>query len=517
VRAAGIQRELGNVYRHVSRQWEDRSMKLSSDTSINELLAAYPFLVDFLAAYNPKFGLLKNRMMRATIGKMATLKHVAGIGEVPLDTLIKDIAAEIESRTSEGAGVATRGEAGSSPGDEKIARLKDIILDLDRGSPLEDVKLRFDELIADVEPTEIAAMENQLIKEGMPPEQVQRLADLHVAVFKEALDAQDIPDAPAGHPVHTFMEENKVFTDAAGDMDLLLQQLRIDGTPGKLDELAQPLQEALDSLAGVDIHYQRKENQLFPFLEKHGITGPPQVMWGADDDIRAQLEQTRGALENRDLEALLEKAKVCTHAIVDMVYKENHILFPLSLGTLDESEWIDIRKGEGDIGYAFAGPAVDWPGATVDSEAAMDSDKTEEHADQIDLDTGRMAVDQVNLMLQHLPVDVTFVDENDRVLYFSAGKERIFPRSPGIIGRNVQNCHPPKSLDVVNRIVGEFRAGTKDAAAFWVQVRERLIYIRYFAVRDDEGAFRGTLEVSQDITDISSIEGERRLLNWEAE
>jgi len=491
-------------------------MKLSSDTSINELLKAYPFLVDFLVAYNPQYGLLKNKVMRVTLGKIATLEKVAGIGGVPLDTLIKDITVEIEKHRGGKSKSRARGDGESSRNDEKIARLKEIILDLHKGVPFEEVKERFDELIVDVEPTEIAAMENQLIKEGMPVEEVKRLCDLHVGVLKQALDVKDPLDAPAGHPVHTFMEENEVFTNVVGDLYLLLQQLQIDGTLEKLSQLKQPLQEALDKLSRVEIHYQRKENQLFPYLEKHGITGPTQVMWGIHDDIRAQLKQTREAFGSQDLVAFLEKGKVCTQAIVDMVYKENRILFPLSLESLDESEWIDIRKGESDIGYAFAEPVVDWPKATTDLEA-IDADKTEKDADQLDLDTGRMTADQVNLMLKHLPVDVTFVDENDQVRYFSAGKERIFPRSPGIIGRNVQNCHPPRSLHVVNQIVGEFKAGTKDEAAFWIQVQGRLIYIRYFAVRDDEGTFRGTLEVSQDITDIKSLEGERRLLDWVAE
>jgi len=238
-------------------------------------------------------------------------------------------------------------------------------------------------------------------------------------------------------------------------------------------------------------------------------------MWGVHDDIRAQLKQAKEAFENQNLETFIEVERACTKAIVDMVFKENRILFPLSLKVLDELEWVDIRKGESDIGYAFTKPAVDWPKTVVDSEAAPGADETEKDADQINLDTGQMTVDQVNLMLKHLPVDITFVNENDAVRYFSAGKERIFPRSPGIIGRNVQKCHPPKSLDVVNRIVGEFKAGTKDEAGFWIQIQGQLIYIRYFAVRDDEGIFRGTLEVSQDITDIKSIEGERRLLDWD--
>ena len=492
-------------------------MKISSKTTISQLIDAYPFLVDFLVGYHPKFKLLKNKMMRATMGKMATLKRVAGIGEVPLGTLIMGIATEIEKQTGESIEIDKESETESFTDTTKIAKLKAIILDLHKDVPFENVKKRFDELIADVEPMEIVAMEEQLIKEGMSAEEVKRLSDLHVTLFKGVLDERDIPNVPDGHPIHTFLRENKVFTNAVADVNLLLQQLRIDNTLEKLNELKQPLQEAIDILSQIEIHYQRKENQLFPFLEKHGITAPPQVMWAVDDDIRENLKQTREAFESKNLQSFLERGELCIEAIGDMVYKENHILFPISLEALEELEWINIRKGENDIGYAFSEPSVDWPNATSDSSDAEDENQIERDAGLIKLDTGQMTVDQINLLLKHLPVDMTFVDENDQVRYFSAGKERLFPRSPGIIGRKVQNCHPPKSLDVVNLIVDEFKAGTKDNADFWIQLKEKFIYIRYFAVRDDEDTFRGTLEVSQDITDIRSLQGERRLLNWDVE
>jgi len=488
-------------------------MKLSSNTVINDLLKVYPFLVDFLVAYNTKFGLLKNRVMRATVGKVATLRQIAMIGEVAIDILIKDIAAEIEKRTGESTEIEAEKKGEIPVDEEKTVKLKQIIIDLHQGAPFEEVKKRFDELITDVEPTEIVAMEEQIIREGMPVEEVRKLSDLHVAVFKQALDAKDVPVTPEGHPVHTFMEENRVFTNTVGDVDLLFEQLQIDGTPAKLNELEQPLQEALDKLSRVEIHYQRKENQLFPFLEKHGITGPPQVMWSVHDDIRAKLKKTRVAFENQDLDAFLENGKDCTQAIADMVFKENHILFPLSIELLDQSEWVDIRNGESDIGYAFEVPAVDWLKATGASASAVDTEANKDSG-KLSLDTGRITLNQINLMLKHLPVDLTFVDENDEAQYFSAGKERIFPRSPGIIGRKVQQCHPAKSLDTVTQIVKEFKDGTKDKAEFWIQMRGRLIYIRYFAVRDDEDVYCGTLEVSQDITDIQSIKGERRLLDW---
>jgi DUF438 domain-containing protein len=489
-------------------------MKLSPSTSINDLLKAYPFLVDFLVAYNSKFGLLKNRMMRATIGKVATLKQVAMMGDVTLDTLIRDIATEIKSRTGEKSEVEMEKKDEISVDEDKTTKLKQIVIDLHQDAPFDEVKKRFDDLIADVNPIEIVALAAQLLHDGMSVEEVRRLSDLHIGVFKEALDVRDVPDTPEGHPVHTFIEENAVFTSTAGDMDLLLKQLQLDGSLAKLSELKQPLQEALDKLSKVEIHYQRKENQLFPFLEKHGITSPPQVMWSVHDDIRTKLKKTMGAFENQDLDAFLENGKDCTQAIVDMVYKENHILFPLSIELLDQSEWIEITKGEGDIGYAFAAPAVDWLQATAISKPIVRPEKAGIVSDQLELDTGFMTLSQVNLILKHLPVDLTFVDENDEVRYFSAGKERIFPRSPGIIGRKVQKCHPAKSLDTVNQIVKEFKDGTKDKAEFWIQMNGRLVYIRYFAVRDDEDVYCGTLEVSQDITDIQSIDGERRLLDW---
>jgi DUF438 domain-containing protein len=172
---------------------------------------------------------------------------------------------------------------------------------------------------------------------------------------------------------------------------------------------------------------------------------------------------------------------------------------------------MEITKGEKDIGYAFEAPSLDWLKATAVSEPVGEAGIV---SDRLRLDTGLMTLSQVNLVLKHLPVDLTFVDKNDEAQYFSTGKERIFPRSPGIIGRNVQKCHPAKSLDTVNRIVNEFKAGTKDKAEFWIQLRGRLIFIRYFAVRDNEGVYQGTLEVTQDITDIQAIKGERRLLDW---
>jgi DUF438 domain-containing protein len=184
---------------------------------------------------------------------------------------------------------------------------------------------------------------------------------------------------------------------------------------------------------------------------------------------------------------------------------------------LSDSEWIQMKNGEADIGYAWVTPDEGWPEETIKAPEEVPAEPVEvleEMAGVLGLDTGRMTLEQINLMLTHLPVDLTFVDENDRVAYYSEG-ERIFPRSPAIIGREVRNCHPPKSVHMVNKILDAFKSGSRDTAEFWIQLGEKFIYIRYFAVRDKKGYYRGTLEVSQDLTEIRKLEGQQRLLDWE--
>jgi DUF438 domain-containing protein len=177
-----------------------------------------------------------------------------------------------------------------------------------------------------------------------------------------------------------------------------------------------------------------------------------------------------------------------------------------------------MKKGEADIGFAWIEPDAGWPEEDIIEPTGVPAEPVEtvkDVAGVLGLDTGRMTLEQINLMLKHLPVDLTFVGADDRVAYYSEGPERIFPRSPAIIGREVRNCHPPKSVHIVNKILDEFKSGSKDNAAFWIKLGGKFIYIRYFAVRDAEGIYRGTLEVSQDLTEIRKLEGENRLLDWD--
>ena len=473
-------------------------MELSSKTKVNDLLARYPFLNDFLITLNPEFKMLDNAFLRKTVGKLATLGKAAMISGIEVNKLMNAVAAEVTKKTGETV-TLSEGEPGADEQDARIETMKNIIKDLHAGKDAESQKKKFGELIKDVAPWEIAQMEQRLIAEGMPATEIKSLCDVHVKVFQEALEHQAVPGLPAGHPVHTLMFENRacegILREAEGIQDFVKEK----------DNLL----SILDRLSQIDRHFLRKENQLFPILEAKGVTGPSKVMWALHDDIRGFIKDVRKRVTDNKMERVAIAALV--KMVKDMIYKEEQILFPMALETLNEEEWVKVRTGEEEIGYAWVKPETSWKASTDAMPQAFIADK----GGSLNLDTGQLTPDQVNLMLTHLPIDISFVNENDEVAYYSATPERIFPRSPGVIGRKVQNCHPPRSMATVQKILDEFRAGNKNSAEFWIQMKGRFLLIKYFAVRDTAGAYRGCLEVSQDVTEIRKLEGQQRLLDWE--
>lgn len=473
-------------------------MDLSAKTKVNDLLIRYPFLKDFLVSLNPEFKMLDNAFMRKTVGRIASLGKVAMVGGMDVKKLLDDIAAKINKETGEAVAISY-GEDGPDEQELKIDKMKEIIKELHAGKDAESQKKKFEELIKDVAPWEIAQMEQKLIAEGMPETEIKSLCEVHVQVFKEALEHQTVPGLPAGHPVHTLMLENRAAEEILKEMEAISDFVR-----GK-----EKLLGILDRLAQIDKHFLRKENQLFPVVETKGITGPSKVMWALHDDIRTFIKDVR----KRIVDGKMEKVVVESLAkmVNDMIYKEEHILFPMALEMLSEDEWTKVRKGEEEIGFAWVKPETEWK----PSVGSFQQELLAEKVGSLNLDTGQLTAEQVNLILTHLPVDLSFVNENDEVVYYSAMPERIFPRSPGVIGRKVHNCHPPKSVGTVEKILASFRAGTKDVAEFWIQMRGRVLFIRYFAVRDSAGKYRGCLEVSQDITEIQKLTGQKRLLDWE--
>jgi hypothetical protein len=401
--------------------------------------------------------------------------------------------------------------------EQRQETLKGVIKRLHRGEPVEAVKADFAQLLNDVGPSEIAEIEQALIAEGLPEAEVKRLCDVHVAVFRESLDRQAPPQERPGHPIHTFRAENDAAEAVLGELERAIAELEQEpDDPAHWERVA----TLLSILREYDKHYLRKENLLFPYLEKQGFAGPSSVMWAIHDDVRDEWKSLEPLLESGPGEDAVEVVAQIRNqytwlaqTIRDMFYKEANILFPTALEKLSEDEWREIRAQEAEIGYSYVEPE-DWPvgGQAAGGELAPESVS---RAGQLPLDTGALMLEQINLLFGNLPLDITYVDVNDEVRFFSHGQERVFPRSPAVIGRKVQKCHPPQSVYRVQQILDAFRAGTRDVAEFWIQMHGRFVHIRYFALRDGGGSYQGTLEVVQDITALRELQGERRLVDWE--
>ncbi len=394
---------------------------------------------------------------------------------------------------------------------ERQELLKEIIKELHNGRSVDEVKRRFEEAVGSISVEEISQLEQALIEEeGIPVAEVQRLCSVHTAVFKgsiEDIHRSERPDDQPGHPVHTFKRENK-------EIDQLVNfkiQLHFDRFKKEdEDEHIYKLIEDLNLLLDIDKHYSRKENLLLPYLEKYGILGPTQVMWGVDDRIRDAIKTAKQALvhyKTEDKQHVIDTMDFVIREVTEMIFKEENILFPMALQHLTEDEWVKIAHESDVIGFCLIDSVAEWK---PERKGLADMAISEGF---IRMETGVLSIEQMELMLNHLPVDITFIDQDDVVRYFSHGKERIFTRTKAVIGRTVQNCHPPKSVHVVEQLLQDFKSGAKDSDDFWIKFKDKYIYIRYFAVRDEKGTYMGTLEFTQNITPIKEIEGEKRILS----
>jgi len=367
-------------------------------------------------------------------------------------------------------------------------------------------------------PAEVDDALNLLGREGVRFNDEPRVIELYHGLLQEKLAAAERNLYPAGHPVRIYMEENTLIRNLFAKLNRIAPVTEPDR------QLASTL---IGELSNVDLHFLRKENQLFPLLEKHGWDSPSQNMWALHDEIRAQLKQARTLVVDGTIEKLNRCLGPLQSDMIRLISIEEGTLFPNAMELLEEHEWEEMREGDSEIGWMFAEEPAIFPEhrAETSEPAAADYIHPSQLTEPSELptitphmahyDEGYMTPEQVNLLLKVLPLDITYVDENDRVIFYNRGEERTFPRSKNIIGREVRFCHPPKSVDTVLKILEEFKKGTQNVADFRIHVKGRYILIRYFAVRDEDGGYRGVVEMSQDITDIQTLEGEQRLLDWE--
>ena len=396
--------------------------------------------------------------------------------------------------------------------EQKKEKMKEIILALHRGLSAEAAKERFDKEVGTVSSTEIAEIEQSLINEGLSPDEIKKFCNVHALIFQAALEKAPASETSPSHPVFLFKLENR-------EIEKIIDSLKsiVEGGGRAFPAQKKALGESLLVLRGILTHYERKEQLLFPFLEKRGFTGPSKVMWEKDNEVRDLLKKASGEVDSVKNAAGLavyykDILSPFIEEVLGMIFKEENILFPTSLEKLDAADWVEILRESEGIGYVF----IEKPEETAVLERHLRASLVEEtifRDNAVSLPTGAIGLEALMHLLNTLPVDITFVDKDDTVAYFSDSSQRVFVRTKAVIGRKVQNCHPPQSVETVEKILASFKDGSRDSCDFWINLQGRLVYIRYFAVRDRGNNYLGTLEVTQDVTGIKKLEGERRLLD----
>ena len=408
-------------------------------------------------------------------------------------------------------------EQTSTP-EQRKELLRHLLLRLHEGDNPEILRRRLIDVLRTIPYHEVVEVEQELINsEALTPEEILEFCDLHTAVLDGSIDLEDAKEVPAGHPVETFIKENVAISEQVEAYEAIKKKIE-SNSDEKVEELVIQLRTVFNKFSDIDKHYLRKEYLLFPFLEKHGITGPPKVMWGKHDETRELLKNAHEALSSPittadELRSIVQL--VLDHAVemIDgMIMKEEQILLPMSMDTLTEEEWYKVYQETPDFGYCLFDPVDEWKpeSIVVDKQEYVT-------ADAIRLSSGAFNIDELEALFLHLPIDITFVDKNDKVRFFSHSPNRVFERNRSVIGRDVRMCHPPSSVHVVEQILEDFKSGKENKAVFWMSafMKTRFIYIEYSAVRGKDGEYLGVVEVTQDITRLRQLEGDQRLLSYE--
>jgi len=373
---------------------------------------------------------------------------------------------------------------------------------------------KYKDAIENITPLDMLKLEDKQMQMGITPEQIKGDIEKIINVFFKSLDSyQWIKPANESFLFYLILE-NEAFAFKLNQAKKIIKNYK-GREESEFKVLKKELLPHFTKFQEFDYHYIKKENILFPYLEERWESYRPlKVMWSLHDDIRKSLKQLISLLESdaskwQNFNPLLGKY---FSLVFRMIQKENIIIFPVATETVDEEAWnqMHIQSFE----YPF--PFIEAPEKSKDSEVKQSNQgKNIIKKEDIVSETGNLSAEQVLLAFNHLPVDITIVDENDKVVFFNKAKDRFFPRSPAIVGRSVQNCHPPESVHIVEKIVDAFKTGKKDKADFWIQLKGKFLLIQYFALRDEYENYKGVIEVSQDVTEIRSLEGEKRLLDWE--
>ncbi len=384
---------------------------------------------------------------------------------------------------------------------ERTKRLTDYVKGVKSNLDGKELYDKYREDIENVTPQEAFEIFHSLIEEGVKPDEILVFLDKTINVFHKSLLNYRWEKPENSNFLMDLIKENEELVKRTDEIKILLKE-------PSLRAKKQNLLPKLTGLQEFDDHYLKKENILFPYMENampkfHGLS----IMWALHDVVRARIKEAINIVkDSNSTEEQLNKAIADVFfGMLGLKKKEELILFPSASEVLSEDDWHQMYKQS--LEYNF--PFIEKPDVKINDEETEIFE-----SGRFKTETGELDFRDILMIFNALPVDLTFVDENNKVKFFTRPKDRIFPRSPAIIGRDVNNCHPPASVHIVEEIIESFRSGKENFAKFWINVKDKMILIQYFALRDNDGIYRGTLEVSQDITEIRQLDGERRLLRW---
>ena len=394
---------------------------------------------------------------------------------------------------------------------------------------LEEARKSLKDRVQHLAPYEIAIIEQEMVEET-EDECIKEDIQAMLEVFQDVLVTKD-QELPENHPISCYRRENAKMKELLLSVEDLVQYPLIKNQ----------WLELYEELLKFKIHLSRKQNQLYPVLEKKGFTRPTTTMWTLDDFIRDEIAECYNLLLEDKEEEFIGKQAELVADVRDLMDKEENILYPTSLEMINEEEFRYMAEGDQEIGFAYISVQADKSGNSASASSSASASTAgaplsglssapgfaEELAgllgkygfnnkeEKLNVSTGQLTLEQINLIYQHMPVDLSYVDENELVCFYTDTKHRVFPRSKNVIGRDVKNCHPKASVHIVEEIINKFRSGEQDKAEFWINKPDLFIYIIYYAVRDENGKFRGVLEMMQDCTHIRSLQGSQTLLTWE--
>ena len=394
---------------------------------------------------------------------------------------------------------------------------------------LEEARKSLKDRVQHLAPYEIAIIEQEMVEES-EDECIKEDIQAMLEVFQDVLVTK-YQELPENHPISCYRRENAKMKELLLSVEDLVQYPLIKNQ----------WLELYEELLKFKIHLSRKQNQLYPVLEKKGFTRPTTTMWTLDDFIRDEIAECYNLLLEDKEEEFIGKQAELVADVRDLMDKEENILYPTSLEMINEEEFRYMAEGDQEIGFAYISVQADKSGNSASASSSASASTAgaplsglssapgfaEELAgllgkygfnnkeEKLNVSTGQLTLEQINLIYQHMPVDLSYVDENELVCFYTDTKHRVFPRSKNVIGRDVKNCHPKASVHIVEEIIEKFRSGEQDKAEFWINKPDLFIYIIYYAVRDENGKFRGVLEMMQDCTHIRSLQGSQTLLTWE--